>query len=51
MAIQVAIFKENEGSIESMTRTACNYSCIRFKDALFVGYGISTYQAQVNAVS
>ena len=52
MAIQVAVCKWKEGSMESITRTAwCGYTCNRFKNALFVGDELSMYRVQVTKVS
>ena len=40
MAIQVVFAKQKNGSMESITRTACSYSCNRFNDALFFFFGV-----------
>ena len=42
MAIQVAVCKQKEGTIESIIRIVYSYSCTRFKDALCVCYELST---------
>ena len=40
----VTLVAQKEGSMESITRTACSSAYNKFKDALFVDYGLSMNQ-------